>query len=60
MFSFSNCKYLTKVIIPSNVKEIPYCCFEHCKQLVNVELPEDIVLETKCFWECPLLKKEVN
>ena len=43
MFSFSNCSNLTLLIICSNIKEIPYCCFEHCSQLKEVELPEEIV-----------------
>ena len=55
LFSFSNCQKLTKVIIPSSVTKIPYCCFEHCSKLVNIKFPENIELEIKCFWQCKSL-----
>ena len=37
MFSFSNCQNLIKLIIPSSIQEIPYCCFEHWSNLEEVE-----------------------
>ena len=56
MFSFSNCQQLTKLIIPSSIKEISYCCFEQCYQLKEVELGGYIKMNPKSFWQCHSLK----
>ena len=58
MFSFSNCQQLSKVIILSSIKEIPYCCFEHCSKLKEVELPDHIEMKSHCFTCCKELSNE--
>ena len=58
MFLFSNCINLTKVGILSRIKEMPYCCFEHCSNLKEVELPKNIKFEPKCFTCCKSLSEK--
>ena len=54
LFSFSNCKGLSKVIIPTSITEIPYCCFEHCSKLKSIKLPENIFISSMGFYNCPI------
>ena len=54
-------KNITKLVIPSSIREIPYCCFEHCSQLKEVELPEDIPeINEKSFWKCESLQIKIQ
>ena len=60
MFSFSNCKNLTKVVIPTNIKEIPYSCFEHCDKLENVELSENVIIQDNNFEDNVIIQIKQN
>ena len=55
-FSFANCYNLTKIIIPSTITLISFHCFDECVNLKDIELPQCVQFESKCFWNCSLLK----
>lgn len=54
---FMNCKYLTKITIPSTVTNIASNAFDGCSELVEIELPESLVkLNSFAFKNCVKLK----
>lgn len=41
-FAFSNCKNITKVILPNNIKSIGYRAFECCSNLISINIPDSV------------------
>lgn len=39
---FANCTNLSEVILPENLKEIPYRMFGGCKQLKSIDIPDSV------------------
>ncbi|MGN0154497.1 MAG: leucine-rich repeat protein [Lachnospiraceae bacterium] len=56
--AFSGCKILKKVVIGSEIKEIPAGCFNGCKKLTNVTIGSNVTkIGDKAFYKCTALKK---
>ena len=41
-YAFNGCTALTEVVLPSNLKEIPYGTFQDCCSLYEIDLPETL------------------
>lgn len=42
VYSFYFCESLSQVTLPSDLREIPLCCFEGCTSLKNVDIPTTV------------------
>ncbi len=40
--AFGNCEYLSDVNLPSEIKSIPYRCFNGCRSLQNIMFPDGV------------------
>ena len=55
---FAECRNLTLVVLPSNIKRLPYGCFENDKALEHFQLPDEIeVIEDHVFAKCDRLRE---
>ena len=53
---FSNCKYLTKVSIPSTVEKIGYSAFKNCTSLKSITIPGSVTyIDDSAFEGCSSL-----
>ena len=51
--SFSRCRSLTSVTIPSSVTSLGASCFEYCSSLTSITIPSSVTsLGDKCFFSC--------
>ena len=51
--SFSRCRSLTSVTIPSSVTSLGASCFEYCSSLTSITIPSSVTsLGDKCFSSC--------
>lgn len=55
---FSNCKSLSKIILPKNLTSISESCFNNCLKLTSIDLTDTLVesLEKYCFEKCSKLE----
>lgn len=50
---YLNGELITKLIIPSDIKEVKKCAFLNCNSLINVTIPSNITaIGKKAFWGC--------
>ena len=55
--AFSNCCYLTEVIIPESVTTIGYYAFEYCDSLESIVIPDSVTeLQACTFMSCTSLR----
>lgn len=55
--SYAFCKCgMKKVVVPESVRQMDYCVFQDCPNLVSAVLPQELdILEEGCFKECSKL-----
>lgn len=54
--AFSECNYLTEVILPPSLKTIRQGAFSHCHSLMKICIPDQVtVIPEECFLGCGLL-----
>ena len=60
--AFHHCKNLQAVDMKTcKIQEIPYQCFCYCKELKNVQLPQDVTaFDNSCFLRANLNKLTIN
>lgn len=58
-FCFSDCVYLTEVVLPDSITQIDSWAFAGCGALRSVRLPKSAEIRPGAFDGCPLLAPEV-
>ena len=56
--TFAECYYLSKVILPNSLREIPKDAFEHCRSLKEIVIPQNVkIIRVRAFRGCCNLTK---
>ena len=50
--TFYNCTNLKSIILPNGLMYIRQACFDGCKSLTNISLPDSVISIDNAFWDC--------